>query len=122
VAVLAAALTVALPGDRRDPAAGPAVLAGRQPEVDAGPHVLDALGVVLQPAGVQEHAGPGAAPPFGGLLDPAGRHTGHTLGPRRRVVAHRGGRLLEAGRVVPDEVVVEPVALDEHVQHGAQQR
>ena len=45
-----------------------------------------------------------------------------SLGPRRRVVGDRGGGLLEAGGVVVDEVVVEPVAVDQHVEHRAEQR
>ena len=73
VAVLAAALAVALPGDRRHAATGLAELAGGEPEVDRGEHVVDALGVLLDAAGVQHHPGRRRAPQLGGLLDACGR-------------------------------------------------
>ena len=85
VAVLAAALAVALAGDRatrRSP--GLPNLPVARPRLMHDEHVLDALGLVLDPAGVQQHPGRRGAPQLGGLLD-AGR--GHA-GDRRR--AHAG--------------------------------
>jgi hypothetical protein len=122
VALLAAALPVALAGDGGDPTAGLAEPAGGQTQVDAGEHVLHALGVVLDAPCVQEHPGAGCAPDLGGLLDARLRHAGDLLAPGQRVVGHGGGGLLEAVGVVADEVVIEPVALDQHVEDGAHQR
>ena len=109
VAVLAAALAVALAGDRRHAAARLAELAGRQTEVDRGEHVVDALGVLLDAAGVQQHPGRRRAPPLGGLLDARRGHAGDLGRPRRGHVGDRGGGLVEADGVGVDEVVVEPV-------------
>jgi hypothetical protein len=121
VPVLAPALAVALTSDGRDPASRLAVLAGRQTEVDARPHVLDTFGVVLEAAGVQQHPGLRCRPKLRRLLDAGGRHARHVLGPFWRVIAHRLSRRLEAGRVVADEVVIQPVALDDHIQHRTEQ-
>ena len=94
VAVLAAALAVALAGDRRDAAPGLAELARGQAEVDRREHVLDALGVLLDTAGVEQHAGRRRAPPLGGLLDARGRHARDAGRPlRRHVDDGRGGRV-----------------------------
>ena len=70
VAVLPAALSVALAGDRRDAASRLAELAGGETEVDRREHVVDALRVVLDAPSVEQHAGRGRAPPLGRLLDP----------------------------------------------------
>ncbi len=122
VAVLPPALAVALPGDRRHAAAGLAVLAGGEAEVDGGEHVLRALALLFDPAGVQQHAGGRGAPPLRRLGDARRRHPGDPGRPLRRHRRHCGRRGVEVVRVVGDEVVVEPPVLDELVQHGAEQR
>ena len=98
VAVLAAALAVALPGDRRDPAARFAELAGGQPEVDRREHVVDTLGVLLDAAGVQHHPRRRRAPQFRGLLDPRRRDAGDPGRPRRGHVGDGGGCFVEVER------------------------
>ncbi len=57
VAVLASALAVALAGNGRHAAAGFAELAGREPKVDGGEHVVHTFGVLLDASGVQHHPG-----------------------------------------------------------------
>ena len=81
VAVLAAALAVALTGDRRHAATRLAELAGGQPEVDRRDDVVDALGVLLDAAGVEQHPRGRRAPPLGRLLDPRRRHAGDAGSP-----------------------------------------
>ena len=90
-------------------------------KVDARQDVLDALAVVLDAAGVQEHRGLRGAPELGGLLDAGRGHAGDVGAPSGRVVAHGLGRRLEAVGVRLDEVVVEPVALDQEMQDRAHQ-
>ena len=118
-----AALPVALPGDGGVAAAGLADLAGREHEVDAGEHVVDALGVVLDAARVQQHRARRLRPERGRLdgcaapgcptcaLDGVGRVVGDG---RRHVV--------EAVGVRGDEVVVDAAEPDHLVQDGVQQR
>ena len=53
LSVLAAALAVALPGDHRAARAFAADVAGREADVDEREAVLDALGLMLEPARVQ---------------------------------------------------------------------
>ena len=62
LALLARALAVALAGDHRVAAAFAADAAGGEHQVDGGHAVLDALGVVLDAARVQQEAGLGAGP------------------------------------------------------------
>ena len=120
VAVLPAPLAVALTGDGVDPTPGLSVLAGGETEVDAGEHVVDALGVVLDPPGVKQHPGGCGAPQFGRLFDPGGGDSGDLCRPCRRGVRDRLGRVLESVGVISDELVVEPVPLDQDVEHRRQ--
>jgi hypothetical protein len=75
VAVLASALAVALSGDRGDTTAGFAELAGGEPEVDRGEHVVDALGLLLDATGVQHH--PGRAVPHHSAASSMRAGSGH---------------------------------------------
>ena len=122
VAVLAAALTVALTGDRRDAATGLAELARCKSEVDRRDDVVDALGVLLDTAGVEEHPRGCGAPPLRRLLDPRRRDARDPGGPIRRHLGDGRGSLVEANGVVVDEVVIEPVVADHLVEHGPEQR
>ncbi len=88
MALLATALAVALAGDGGDAAPGLAEPSGGEAQVDAGQDVLDALGLVLDAPGVQQHAGRRGAPDLGRLLDPGGRHPGHLLPPPRVGLRH----------------------------------
>ena len=83
LAVLASALAVALAGDRAVAAAGLADASGRQHEVDVGETVLDALGVMLDAARVQQHRGFRRSPDFRGPDDARCRHTGDRFGTSR---------------------------------------
>ena len=121
VAVLPTALAVALPGDRRHAAARLAELARGQPEVDGGEHVVDALGLLLDAAGVQHHPGGRGAPQLGRLLDAGGGDAGDVGRPLRRHVGHGRGGLVEVDGVGVDELVVEPVVADQLVQHRSEQ-
>ena len=122
VAVLASALAVALAGDRGVAAVRLADAPGGKHEVDAGQNVLDALALVLDPARMQQKTGLGRSPPFRGLQDFLLRDTGGALGPFEVVGFDRLLRLLKTTRVVGDEIVVEPVVLDELMQDRAVKR
>ena len=121
VAVLASALAVALTGDRRNTAARFAELAGGEPEVDRREHVVDTFGVLLDAPGVQHHPGRRGAPQLCSLLDAGCRHAGDAGRPGRRHVGDGGGSLVEVQGVGVDEVVVEPVAFDQDMQHCTEQ-
>src|SRR5207302_4625522 len=84
LAVLPAALAVALPGDGRIAAIGPADASGGEDDVDGAQAVLHAVRVVLDAAGVQQEARPGRAPQLRRLADRLLGDAGH-LGraPRR---------------------------------------
>ena len=117
VAVLAPALPVALPGDGAVAAARLADPPGGEHEVDARQHVLDALRVVLDAARVQQQAGLGRCP-----TSRPPRSIGRRVTPVSSP-AHAGVYFATAasasskpGRVFVDEVVVQPAALDQHVQ------
>ena len=122
VAVLASALAVALAGDRRHAAAGLAELAGGEAEVDRGKDVVDAFGLLLDAAGVQQHPGRRGAPPLGGLLDARRRHAGDVRRPCGVISPTAAAACVEVDRVRVDELVIEPVVRDELVEHGAEQR
>ncbi len=121
VAVLAAALAVALPGDRGDTAPRLTELAGGQTEVDRRDHVVDALGVLLDASGVEQHAGGGRAPQLGDLLDPRCVDARDIGCPARCHGGDGCGCLVESGGVGVDEGVVEPVVTDQLVEHGPEQ-
>ncbi len=71
---------------------------------------------------MQQHPGARRAPPFGGLLDARRGDARDLLGPLRRVVAYCFGGGFEPFGVRLDELVVEPVARDEHVEDRTEQR
>ena len=73
LAVLAAALAVALAGDHDAAGAFPPDVAGGERDGADGFAVLDALGVVLDAAGVQDHGAAGFADPMRRALDGVGR-------------------------------------------------
>jgi len=120
VAVLASSLPVALARDGGHATAGFAELARGEPEVDGGEHVVDAFGLLLNPPGVQHHAGRGGAPNLRRLLDPSGRDATDAGRPGGGHVGHRGGSEVEIDGVVIDELVVEPVVTDQLVQDRAE--
>ncbi len=110
VAVLAAALAVALPGDRRHAAAGLAELAGGQPEVDRGEHVVDALGLLLDARGRAASSRSPTVPHHSAACSMRAAGTPVIVGrPRRGHVGDGGGGLVEVDGVGVDELVVEPV-------------
>src|SRR5262249_43024041 len=116
LAVFAPALTVALTGDHVHALPRPADATGREGEVDAGEHVLDALARVLEAARVQEHPGGRRSPELGGFFDPRRGHARDVGTPRRGVVTYRGRSFVETVGVTVDELAVEPVSLDQHVE------
>ena len=84
--MLAPALAVALAGDRGVAAIRLANAAGREHEIDAGNHVLDSLGMVLDAARVQQEAGLRPAPPLGGTHDFFFRNASDPLSPVQVVI------------------------------------
>jgi hypothetical protein len=78
--------------------------------------------LVLDAARVEQHAGLRRAPELGRVLDALRGYTRDPGRPRRRRVAYGRGRFLEVVGVLLDERVVEPVALDQHVQDCAEER
>src|SRR5262245_30367621 len=85
LAVLTAALTVALARDHRAAGSLAAEVAGRQTKVDDCRAVLDALGVMLEPARVQGNGTLGLREHVSGALDSLGGHAG-MFGDANRVV------------------------------------
>ena len=121
VAMFPTALAVALPGDRRHAAPRLAVLAGGQAEVDRGQHVLRAFALLLDPHACKSIPVPDV-PHHSAACSIRAAGTPVTSAAHCGVIeAASGGGLLEAIGVGGDEVVVEPVVLDQLVQHGAEQ-
>src|SRR5688572_6072859 len=81
VPVLASALSVPLARDGGVTAVRLADATGRQHEIDAGQHVLDALALMFNAARVQQKTGFGRPPPFRGLQDFLLHNAGGALGP-----------------------------------------
>ena len=67
--MFAAALAVRLTGDGGVAAPGSPNSATRQDQIDCAQHVLHAMRMMLDAAGVQQEAGFGRAPHLGGLAD-----------------------------------------------------
>ena len=85
-------------------------------------HVLHAVRVVLDAAGVQQEAGLRRAPPLGRLPDRPLGDAGHLGRPPRRPLAARARPPASKPTVCcVDEVVVEPVVLDHQVQDAVEQ-
>ena len=78
--------------------------------------------MLLDAAGVQHHPGRRRPPQLGGLFDARRRHAGDVGRPRRCHLGDGRGGLVEVDGVGIDELVVEPVAFDQDVQHRAEQR
>src|SRR5437867_3456301 len=74
VAVFSPALSVPLPGDGPIPAAWTSEASGRQHQVDAGEHVLHALGVVLDAPRMHQKTGLGRSPQLRRLYNQGGIH------------------------------------------------
>ncbi len=79
LAVLAAALPVALPGQAAIAAARLAGLAQRQRQIDEGEHIVDAMALLLGAAPGEHHGGGRLPQDVGGLFDLARRHAGDPL-------------------------------------------
>ena len=69
-------------------------------------------------AGVEQHARRRPSPEVGRLLDASGGDAGELLRPFGGGIGDGGGRLLEAGGVVLDELVIQHVVAYEHVEDG----
>ncbi len=113
MAVFAPALAIALPGNRSVSAALPAKATGRQDQVDEGEHVIDALGVLLDAARVQEEARLRHAPHARCGTDLLGRHPGNCSSPLRSTARHRCSKLVPARAALAHERLVDPAMLDE---------
>jgi hypothetical protein len=112
LAMLAPALAIALPRDSGIAAELPADTTGSEDEVDGSEDVLNAVGVMFQPAGVHEEAGLGLAPPLGRLPDGALGDPRDFRRAARRPFLDVRRDFLEAGRVPLDKRVVDPIVLD----------
>jgi hypothetical protein len=114
--VLAAALAVALAGDRAEPGTGGAGQPERQRQVDPRRHRVDAVRVLLgSPAG-QHVARAGLREEGDGGAHVGGRDTAHLLGPLRPPLRGDPPRLREPARAVLDVGRV-----DVPVDHGGVQ-
>src|SRR5207253_913841 len=97
LAMLAAALTIALPGDRGVAAALTTDAAAGQDHVDRTETVLHAMRVMLNAAGVHQETALCRAPPLRRLPDRALGYAGHFGGAPRRPLLDMLGVLFEAG-------------------------
>ena len=122
LAVLAAALAVALAGDHDAAGAFPPDVSGGERNGADGFAVLDALGVVLDAAGVQNHGAAGFADPMRRALDGVGRNAADFGCALRVPGLGRFGGLLEAGGVRVDELPIGESVANDDVQHGQEQR
>lgn len=121
LAVLAAALPVALAGDRAVAGAGFPDVAGGGAEVDHGEAVLDALRVVLDAPGVPGHGPRRAGEGPGDLDDLLGRDPADRRGTGGRVFGGLGLEFRPPGGVVGEEVLVGEPFLDDDVQDGGEE-
>ena len=122
VAVFASALAVTLTGDGGVAAVRFADASGGEHEIDAGQHVLDAFALVFDAARVQQKTGLRRPPPLRRLQNFLLRNARGALGPIEVVGLHGFLGFLETARVVGDELVVEPVVLDELMQDRTVER
>ncbi len=116
LAVLAAALPVALPGQAAVAAERLADLAQRQREVDEGEHIVDTMALLLGPAPGQHHGGGRLPHDVGGLLDLARRHAGDSLDPVGPIGRDDAADLVESTRARGDEIAIDQAVADRHVQ------
>ena len=117
LAVLAAALAVPLPGDGSVSAAGLSDASAGQDKIDVGEAVFDALGVVLDSAGMQQHRCFRQSPDFRRADDACGGDARDRLGMLRRVTLHELAHQVEVQRVFRDKTLIDPAALDHHVEN-----
>ena len=122
LAVLAAALAVALPGQRAVAAERLAGLAERQHEVDEGEHVVDAVALLLRAAPGEHHRGRRLRHEVRGLLDPARRHAGDALDPVGPVGRDEPAHRIEAAGARGDEVGVDQLGADRDVEEAVAER
>lgn len=121
LAVFAAALAVALPGDGAVAGAGLADVAGGDAQVDDREAVLDALGVVFDAAGVPGHGLARAGEGTGDLDDLLGRDSAGLGGAGGRVLGDGRLDLVPAGGVGGEVGLVGQALGDDHVQDGVEE-
>ena len=121
LAVLAAALAVALAGDRRVAAARRPIRPDASTMLIAPRHVLHAVAVVLDAAGVHEEARLRRAPPLGRLPDRSSAMPVTSAVVRGVHSATSRRRPSKPTVWSRDERVVEPVVLDHQVQDAGEE-
>src|SRR5262245_30369336 len=104
--VLAAALPVRLTHNRAVAALRFADPARGENEVDRAKRILDTVRVMLDAAGVKQKARLRCAPPLGRLHQRTLRHSSDIGCTRERPLAAIFGHVIEADRVVTDELVI----------------
>src|SRR6185369_14964319 len=96
--------------------------AGRQDEIDGAEGVLNAVGMMLDAARMEQKTGLGGAPPLGGLTDRAFGNTSDISGARDGPLPTVLRDCVEPDSQRVDEVVIEPVVFDHHLQDRGKQR
>src|SRR5262249_53907183 len=103
LSVFASVLAVALASDHDGARAFASDISSGQRDCDRRLAILDAFGLVLQTARMEDHRAPRFADPMRGLFDGLGRHAGHAGRAPRIPGLDRFGGLLEAGSMRLDE-------------------
>src|SRR5207248_1200596 len=116
LAVLAAALSIALSGDRSISAAGPADAARREDQIDIRKAILDTLRMVFHASCVQQHRCLCGSPDLGCTDDVCGGNAGDAFSDTRGVLPDEFTHFGKTECVVVDEPFINPAALDHHVE------
>src|ERR1019366_2490471 len=116
LSVLASALSVALPDDGSITAIRLSDAAGGEHDVDRGEAVLDAVRMVLDSSRVHEETRLGRSPQFRRRANRLLGDPGHLGRAARRPLRDMLRDRFEAGGVLLDEIVIDPVVLDHELE------
>src|SRR5262245_54391845 len=119
--VLTTALAIRLTDDGAVAALGLADAARGEDEVDGAERVLHAVGVMLDASSVEQETRLRSPPPFGRLYQRSLRHTGDFRRAGERPLRAVLGDLVEAGRVLGDEIPIDPAALDHDLEDAGKE-
>src|SRR6185369_1679792 len=120
--MLPSPLPVRLTGNRRIAAGLASDPAGSEHDIDRSQAVLYAMAVVLDAAGMHEKAGLCGPPPFRGLSNYAFGNSRYLRRSLWNPLSHGGADIVEANRMLANEVVVEPVVFDHQMENPVEQR
>ena len=122
LSVFSSALSIGLPGNGGVTAVPATDATGREDNIDGSQAILHAIAVMLNASCVQQKTLRGLPPEFGRLHEFFLRDPTFFGRAIERPLIHMFGELLEARRMLPDEVMVDPVPLDHDPQHAVEQR